>query len=240
MGVNITALSQGPSPLKEKEGEMLSGVWNTYKRLKWLLIAIGILYVLSVVAGMATSRFVPEALLSYLENLEAHSAEQVDKLFGRFVQPLREGHLRTIAICSGIVFVINLLGDFANFTLPGILLVPIILTLVFGGWVQGTDLIGIRASSSLSLFLFLLMGSLEWGTYVIATTAGANIGLSFMFPKRQAASSRWSAFKSAWADAGRLYVIIAVILAIQAVFEVLYVRKVLLMGGSGKAPLMPY
>ena len=104
---------------------------------------------------------------------------------------------------------------------------------------QGTGLAGIHGSSLLSVVLFLLMAILEWSTYVIATAAGVNIGLSVIFPKKQGVSSRWQAFKCAWVDAGRLYMIIVLILAIQAVFEILYVRKVLLMGGSG-IPLMPY
>ncbi len=91
----------------------------------------------------------------------------------------------------------------------------------------------------ITLCLFLLMGGLEWITYVLATAAGVNIGLSVLMPQRQAAATRWLAFKRAWSEAGRLYVVIIGILAVQAVFEMLYVRKVLLMGGSG-APLMPY
>ncbi len=83
------------------------------------------------------------------------------------------------------------------------------------------------------------MVGLEWITYVLATAAGVNIGLSALMPKRQSAETRWLAFKRAWSEAGRLYLVIIGILAVQAVFEMLYVRKVLLMGGSG-VPLMPY
>ena len=145
----------------------------------------------------------------------------------------------TNTACSGLVFLINLLGDFIQFTVLSILIVPACFTLGLGGWMQGIGLAGVHASSGLSLGLFLLMGGLEWITYVLATVAGVNIGLSLLMPKRQAAETRWLAFKRAWGDAGRIYLLIAGILAVQAVFEMLYVRKVLLMGGSG-VPLMPY
>jgi len=52
-------------------------------------------------------------------------------------------------------------------------------------------------------------------------------------------SSRRTAFRLAWGDAGRLYILIASILGIQAIMEILYVRKILLMGGRA-LPLAPY
>ena len=72
---------------------MLSVVWNTFKRLKWLLIVIGILYVLSVAAGLGTSLLGPKTFRSYAERADAQSAEQVERIFGRFRQPVREGRL---------------------------------------------------------------------------------------------------------------------------------------------------
>jgi len=182
--------------------------------------------------GLTTSHFGPKALRSYMEKADTQSAEQVEKILGRFRQPLREGKLGTIAICSGLVFTINLLGDYVQFTLSSIVIVPIAFTLLFGGWMQGIGLAGIHGSSFLSVFLFLLVAFLEWVTYVIATAAGANIGLSVIFPKRQAVSSRWRAFKRAWGDAGRLYSIIVLILAAQTVFEILTVERCSLWEGQ--------
>ncbi|MDP2981787.1 MAG: stage II sporulation protein M [Candidatus Latescibacter sp.] len=222
---------------------MPSSTLNTPKQTNRLLAVIAILYILSLTSGFAMSRLIPEAIPSsmqtYIQKANVNQIEQIEKVFGKYRQSLREGQLGTIAVCSGIVFGINLLGDFVQFTLYSILIVPVVFTLAFGGWIQGIGLAGIHGSSFVSVVLFLLMGFLEWSTYVIATAAGINIGLSFVFPRRQGVSSRRQAFKRAWKDGGRLYGIISLILAVQAVFEVLYVRKVLLMGGSG-VPLMPY
>ena len=218
---------------------MLGNICKTLARLRRLILIIALLYIASIAAGMITRYTGGEVFVSFVEKFDQSGLEQVEKIFGRFREPLREGNLKVIALCSLMVFAINTLGSVINFTLPGILIVPIAGTLLFSGWMQGISLAGIQASSFLSLFLFLCMGCLEWATYVIASAGGVNIGLSIVSPKRQGVASRWKAFKLAWRDAGRLYIIIAIILSVQAVFEILYVRKVLLMGGSA-IPLLPY
>lgn len=218
---------------------MLSNICKTLTRLKRLFLIIALLYMASILGGLVTRCAGCEVFTSLVERSDENSAAYLEEIFGRFRQPVRQGNIGAIALCSLIVFTINTLGNFINFTLAGILIFPIALTLLFGGWMQGMSLAGIHASSFLSVFLFLSMCCLEWVTYVIASVAGLNIGLSVVAPKRQGTTSRWKAFKLAWRDAGRLYIIILIILAFQAVFEILYIRKVLLMGGSG-IPLMPY
>ncbi len=218
---------------------MPSRLASTFKHLRALIIVIGALYFACIGGGVATSGLMPEKVRAAFAAQEARSSQSVERIFGRFREPVREGHWGIIAACSGLVFLINFSADFIQFTLLSILIVPPIFTLGIGGWLQGISLAGIHASSALSFGLFLLMGGLEWSTYVLATTAGVNIGLSVLMPKRQAAQTRGLAFKRAWGEAGRLYLVIIGILAIQAIFEMLYIRKVLLMGGSG-VPLMPY
>ncbi len=216
-----------------------SRIGTTFKHLRVLIVVIGSLYVACIGGGVATSGLMPEKLRAALAAQEARSSQAVEGVFGRFRESVREGDWGTMAACSGLVFLINLAGGFIQFTVLGILIVPAVFTLGVGGWLQGISLAGVHASSALSLGLFLLMGGLEWITYVLATAAGVNIGLSVLMPKRQEADRRWLAFKRAWGEAGRLYLVIVGILAVQAVFEMFYVRKVLLTGGSG-VPLMPY
>ena len=216
-----------------------SRIVSTFKRLRVLIVVIGSLYCACIGGGVATSGLMPERLRVAFAAQEARSSQGVERVSGRFRESVREGHWVTIAVCSGLVFLINLFGDFTQFTVLSILIVPAVFTLGVGGWLQGISLAGVHASSGLSLGLFFLMGDLEWITYVLATAAGVNIGLSVLMPRRQAAATRWLAFKRAWGEAGRLYLVIIGILAVQSFFEMLYVRKVLLMGGSG-IPLMPY
>ncbi|MHC4644581.1 MAG: hypothetical protein ACYTBJ_03700 [Planctomycetota bacterium] len=218
---------------------MLNNINNTLRRLKWLFLIIALLYGASIALGLITRCAGGEAIVSFVERGDQDKAAALEKIFGGFREPVSDGHLGIIALCSLIVFALNMFGNVTSFTLPGILILPIALTLVVGGWMQGISLGGIQASLSLSLFLFLSMGCLEWVTYVIASVAGVNVGLSVLVPKRHGVTSRWKAFRLAWRDAGRLYIIIVIILAFQAVSEILYVRKVLLMGGSA-IPLAPY
>ena len=219
---------------------MLNNVKKTLIRLKWLMLIVALLYIASIATGLITCYAGGELFTSFVEKSDSQSAPQIERIFGRFRESIREGHWGTIALCSLIVFAINTLGNIINLTLPGIFIVPVAATLLlFGGLMQGISLGGIQGSSFTSLFLFLLIVCLESITYVIATVAGVNVGLSVLMPKKQKVKSRWKAFKLAWGDAGRLYVVILIILAFQAVFEILYVRKILLMGGSG-IPLAPY
>jgi hypothetical protein len=168
-------------------------------RLKTLIAVVGLLYVVSIGAGIVTWRLMPTAWPDSLTKEEQNKNEQIEKVFARFREPVREGQWRAVLTASGLVFLVNLFAAFSQLTVV----------------------------------------SLEWITYPLATVAGLNLGLSVLFPKRQAATSRWLAFQQAWRDAGRLYLVIAMILAGQAGCEIFYVRQVLLHGGSG-VPLAPY
>jgi uncharacterized membrane protein SpoIIM required for sporulation len=217
---------------------MLKNIFGAYKKRGILLITIAVIYLLSLATGLTTGFRGPEPLKFWIEKQEQSQSEQIEKIFGRFREPVRTGEIGAIIKCISIVFGFNLLGGVTH-TISSIFILPVFFYLVFGGWMQGISLTSLHGSSFLSIFLFLLMGSLEWSTYVITVAAGVNIGLSVIFPKRFDTPSRWQAFKSAWCEAGKLYVIVIIILAIQAIFEILYVRKVLLMGGTG-VPLLPY
>ena len=217
---------------------LLSRIGETVSRLKTLIAVVGLLYVASVGAGIVTGRLMPTAWPDNLTKEEQNKNEQIEKVFGRFREPVREGQWSAVLTASGLVFLLNLSGAFSQFTVFSVLIVPASF-LGLAGWMQGMSLAQIHGSSFFSVFLYLFMGSLEWITYPLATVAGLNVGLSALFPKRQATTSRWLAFKQAWRDAGRLYLLIAMILTVQAVCEILYVRQVLLHGGSG-VPLAPY
>ena len=163
---------------------------------------------------------------------------EVEKIFGRFRAPVREGKVTTIVVCSGLVFGLNMLGSALN-TLSSVFLVPVCFNLGLGGWLQGVSLAQVQATSSFSLLFFLLMGGLEWFTYPLAAAAGVNVSLSVLWPKWQSTASRRSALGLAWRDTRRLFLLIAAILLVQAILEMFYVRQVLLHGGSG-VPLAPY
>ena len=202
----------------------------------YLVIGVGSLYAGAIVLGLISHHL--SGPTAELAARLGSDAEGVERIFGRFRESVREGDVTAMAWCSLLVFTINVLGNITNFTLPGILLLPGLGFLLFSGWLTGVNLAGLQASSLASYVWYLVMVSLELATYVLALAAGLNVGLSLLMPARQQVPSRLRAFGLAWRDAYRLYRIIAMVLAFQAVLEILYVRQVLVRGGTG-VPLTP-
>jgi uncharacterized membrane protein SpoIIM required for sporulation len=60
---------------------------------------------------------------------------------------------------------------------------------------------------------------LELGAYVFSAVAGVNISLSTIFPSRYQTESRLFAFKEALKDTGRIYILVIILLALGAIWE---------------------
>ena len=207
-----------------------------YRRRRRLLLALGAAYVVSMAGGLAVGWWTQST--GEPGAAEEAQYEAVEGIFGRFREPVREGDIAAIALCAVIILAINLTGAVMR-TVGSVALVPIAFGLLLTGWQIGRFLPTLTGSSHLSVFLFVLMAALEWTGYVISAAAGANIGLGIILPQRFDTPSRWAAFKMSLREAGWMYVAIVAVLSVQAVFEILYVRKVLAMGGTG-VPLGPY
>src|SRR5512147_522721 len=106
-----------------------SRIGSTFKHLRVLIVVIGSLYFACIGGGVATSGLMPERLRVAFAAQEARSSQSVERIFGRFRESVREGHWGTIAACSGLVFLINLSGDFIQFTVLSMLIVPAVFTL---------------------------------------------------------------------------------------------------------------
>jgi hypothetical protein len=79
----------------------LTPLWETIVRLRWLLLIIGCLYLGSLAGGVVVGRFAPPAFQSLFAVDESQTTESVEKIFGRFRAPVREGRVTTIVVCSG-------------------------------------------------------------------------------------------------------------------------------------------
>jgi hypothetical protein len=163
----------------------------------------------------------------------------IERLFGSLLGPLRDGSVSAIAHVTLLVFAFNLLGNFVNFTLPGVLIVPSVLLLGWTGWSAGGDIWASKASSAGSIVGYLAAWSLETVAYMAAASAGTRVGLAVLVPRVMGQTYRLRAFGRACKGVLRLYVVIVIILLVQALVEALYVRQVLLHGGSA-IPLRPY
>ena len=134
-----------------------------------------------------------------------------------------------IAFAIAYTFSINLAsGAFASTTLPGVIpflgaLITILMT-GFRGFIIGMVFtLAASMTSEVNGFgwAILVLGTLilELGAYVFSATAGINISLSTIFPGRYQTESRWIAFKEAWKDAGRIYILVIILLTLGAIWE---------------------
>lgn len=141
---------------------------------------------------------------------------------------------KNLAFAIAYTFLINLSsGAFLSTTLPGVIpLLGAILSIVvtgLRGFMIGALFTYATVSDPVSTGIgwrILAAGTaiLELGAYVFSAVAGINISLSTIiwtdkYPSKYHVESRWIAFKEAWKDAGRLYVIVIILLALGAVWE---------------------
>ena len=94
---------------------MSSRVWETVLRLKTLMVVVGLLYVASIGVGIATWRLMPTAWPESLTKEVKNKNEQIEKVFGRFREPVREGQRGAVLTASGLWFLIKLFSVFSQY-----------------------------------------------------------------------------------------------------------------------------
>jgi uncharacterized membrane protein SpoIIM required for sporulation len=187
--------------------------------MRVLLVLVALLYVGSYFAGwylisikspiaVETSRGIQESVLT-------------QQPFTSILQSLEGGEILKAIL---VTFLVNLTtGAFLTTTLPGI--VPLIGSLgtitvtLLRGFVVGITYPQVLSSSPGAFILGLGTMILELGAYVFSGAAGINIALAPILPKRHGTQSRWTAFKMAWKDAAKIYVIVIILLALGAAWE---------------------
>ena len=189
------------------------------KRMKILLVFVALLYVSSYLVGWY--------LISIKSPIAVETAQAItasvltETPFTSIMQSLQGGELLQAIL---ITFLLNLTtGAFLTTTLPGIMPLvgafgTIAITLL-RGFIIGVTYPEILASSAAGLALGLGTMILELGAYVFSGAAGIHVALAPIMPNRYGVQSRWTAFKAAWKDAVRVYVIVAVLLALGAIWE---------------------
>jgi len=189
------------------------------KRMRGLLTLVALLYVLSYVVGWCLISVKYPAAVQLAESVR-HTVLTANP-FTTITSELKGGNL-VRAILS--TFLINLaVGAFLSTTLPGV--VPVLGAFAVGGitlwrgFVVGITYPAVLASSFGAFMVGFGTMLLELGAYVFSGAAGINIALAPIFPGRQGVQSRWVAFKAACRDAARVYVIVIILLALGAVWE---------------------
>jgi uncharacterized membrane protein SpoIIM required for sporulation len=189
------------------------------KRMRMLLLLVALFYVGSYLVGWY--------LISIKSQVAVETAQLVsgavltETPFTTILQSLRGGELVQAIL---ITFLLNLTtGAFLSTTLPGI--IPLVGALgtmaitLFRGFIIGVTYPEILASSPAGFALGMGTLILELGAYVFSGAAGINIALAPILPRRYGVQSRWAAFKMAWKDAARIYVIVIILLALGAIWE---------------------
>lgn len=189
------------------------------RRMKVLVVLVALLYIGSYLAGwylisvkspiaVETSRGLQESVLT-------------QQPFTSILQSLQGGELLKAIL---VTFLVNLTtGAFLTTTLPGI--VPLIGSLgtiavtLLRGFVVGITYPEVLSSSPSAFALGLGTMILELGAYVFSGAAGINIAVAPILPRRYGTQSRWMAFKMAWKDAAKIYLIVVILLALGAVWE---------------------
>jgi uncharacterized membrane protein SpoIIM required for sporulation len=198
---------------------LLSEVVQAEKKMRLLVLFVALLYVISYLTGWyLISIKSPVAV----ETVQAISGSVLTETpFTIIIESLQGGQLVQAIM---ITFLVNLTsGAFLTTTLPGIIplvgaLGTITVTLM-RGFVIGVVYPEILASSVAGFVLGVGTMILELGAYVFSGAAGIHIALAPIMPSRYGVQSRWAAFKIAWKDAARIYVIVVILLALGAIWE---------------------
>jgi hypothetical protein len=198
---------------------ILAQTVETVKRMRKLFVMMALIYIGSYLSGWY--------LVSINSPVATEGAQLVSGAvstqapFTTILESLRGGELVRAIL---ITFFVNLsTGAFLSTTLPGIVpllgAVATVAITVFRGFTIGLIYPEILASSPAGFVLGFGTMILELGAYVFSGGAGINIALAPILPKRYGVQSRWAAFKMAWKDAARVYVIVIILLALGAIWE---------------------
>jgi uncharacterized membrane protein SpoIIM required for sporulation len=198
---------------------LLSEVVQAEKKMRLLVLFVALLYVISYLTGWYLISIKSPVAVETVQTISGSVLTETP--FTIIIESLQGGQLVQAIM---ITFLVNLTsGAFLTTTLPGIIplvgaLGTIAVTLM-RGFVIGVVYPEILASSVAGFVLGVGTMILELGAYVFSGAAGIHIALAPIMPSRYGVESRWAAFKIAWKDAARIYVIVVILLALGAIWE---------------------
>jgi hypothetical protein len=187
--------------------------------MKVLLVLVALLYISSYLAGWYLISIKSPIAVETSRGLQESALTQ--QPFTTVLQSLQGGELLRAIL---VTFLVNLTtGAFLTTTLPGI--APLVGSLgtiavtLLRGFVVGIAYPEVLSSSPAGLALGLGTMILELGAYVFSGAAGINIAFAPILPRRYGTQSRWVAFRMAWKDAAKIYLIVVILLALGAIWE---------------------
>ena len=187
---------------------------------KHLFLAVITVYLLLVLIGLFFNKRFPKALIAFIKMSDDQKTKQAGKMFGKYSELVKKGDFRTVLKCILIVFGLNTL----------------IVQMGFVGICQGAAIAGTKGSSMISLLLYYFVGGLEWITYPIANFTGILFTTSII----GSLINRQDILLPARCNEVVSILFPSILLLfVQAILELLYINKVLRVGGTA-IPLEPY
>lgn len=141
--------------------------------------------------------------------------------FSMVINALRS---RNLLLAIALTFSVNLVaGAFLSTTLLGAVPLAgaggICLITIYRGFTLGA----VYHATLTQSFVTSIVGAgtliLELSGYVFSGGAGIALSLATVFPKRHGVESRWIAFRTAWVDAAKIYLLVAALLLFGAIWE---------------------
>lgn len=114
-------------------------------------------------------------------------------------------------------------GAFLSTTFMGLLFFFPYLVAVWRSFIIGVLVADIDTTPIMAV-IFYGTFILEFGAYCISSAVGTDIGLSIMWPGRKGTTSRQEAFREAARDGLKLYLLVAIILFISAIWEITWLH----------------
>lgn len=187
--------------------------WQKTKELKSLIVFLIITNIVFLVFGQwMIAQGVPGVVEFKKEVLKQLS--EMD-----FLKPLAGPLAPYLSLKIAYTFLFNLsFGAFLETTVPGIIFFLPYLITVFRAWSVGVIFYGTMPTTP-HVAVFYGTFILEFGAYVFSAAAGMNIGLALLNPAWKGKETRIEAFKAAITDMKLLFVVVATLLFLGAIWE---------------------
>lgn len=199
-------------------GELFQESMRAAKRRRNLIIFFALVHVVFLAFGQwMVAQGYPAAL-----ELRAEQLKNIQELI--YLKPLTGALADNLPLKILYTFGFNLVfGAFVSTTVMGLLFFFPYLVAVWRSFIIGVLVADIDTTPVMAV-IFYGTFILEFGAYCISSAVGTDIGLSIMWPGRKGKTSRSEAFREAARDGLKLYLLVAIILFISAIWEITWLH----------------
>lgn len=189
------------------------------KKLRNLITFFILTHVVFLFFGeWAVAREIPAVMAMRVEQIKV-----IQDLF--YLKPLTGVLADSLILKIIYTFLFNLVfGALISTTATGLLFFLPYVIAVWRSFLIGVLIYGMDLTPTM-LGVFYGTFILEFGAYSLSSAVGADIGLSMLFPGRKGVLSRWEAFKISVKNGRDVYILIAIILFVSALWEIGWIHQ---------------